>query len=141
MQEQQANLGKCPQCKILVVAGNHCPRCQSLVPAGFTHVATGVDLIAAERKRQIEKEGWTPEHDSEHQRGEMAIAAACYAVESTDAEVRYPYFDDGTDSENDRGWPWEVAWDKRKKHDRLKQLIIAGALIAAEIDRLNRKPV
>lgn len=35
-------------------------------------------------------------------------------------------------------WPWDVAWDKRYKHDRLKQLAIAGALIAAEIDRLER---
>lgn len=99
----------------------------------------GIELIAQERQRQVDREGWTPEHDAEHRRAEMAIAAACYAVEGTDAEVRYPYFDDSNDPENDGGWPWEPAWDKRKKHDRLKQLTIAGALIAAEIDRLQQR--
>jgi hypothetical protein len=28
-------------------------------------------------------------------------------------------------------------WDKRRKHDRRRKLVIAGALIAAEIDRLD----
>jgi len=37
----------------------------------------GVALIAAERRRQIEAEGWTPEHDDEHTRGQIALAAAC----------------------------------------------------------------
>lgn len=42
---------------------------------------TGVDLIAAERKRQIEKEGWTLQHDrDEHTGGELALAACCYAA-------------------------------------------------------------
>lgn len=31
--------------------------------------------IAAERKRQIEAEGWTPEHDDAHDKGELARAA------------------------------------------------------------------
>lgn len=35
----------------------------------------GVSLIAAERARQISREGWTPEHDDEHRNGEMAISA------------------------------------------------------------------
>ncbi len=41
---------------------------------------TGIELITAERKRQIEKEGWTPEHDAEHTDGSLALAAVCYAA-------------------------------------------------------------
>lgn len=39
----------------------------------------GVELIAAERRRQVEKEGWTPEHDESHPRGELAQAGRAYA--------------------------------------------------------------
>jgi hypothetical protein len=87
----------------------------------------GTQLIAEERTRQIENEKWTEEHDSQHNRGEMAIAAACYAVEGTDAEVEHPDYPGG--------WPWESKWDKREKHSYMRRLVIAGALIAAEIDR------
>lgn len=37
--------------------------------------------VLAERRRQIETEGWTPEHDDRHNAGEMALAASCYAQE------------------------------------------------------------
>lgn len=43
---------------------------------------TGIELIAEERRRQIEQEGYTPEHDDAQRDGELAHAAACYAVES-----------------------------------------------------------
>lgn len=88
---------------------------------------TGIDYIAAERKRQQEVEGWTPEHDRQHEEGELAIAAACYALEGTYCQALV----DGEDA-----WPWDEKWDKRKKHDVIRRLEIAGALIAAEIDRL-----
>ncbi|MFW6155839.1 MAG: hypothetical protein ACOC7J_00855 [Armatimonadota bacterium] len=41
---------------------------------------SGVSLIAAERERQIREEGWTPEHDDEHDAGELADAAASYTI-------------------------------------------------------------
>lgn len=40
-------------------------------------IKSGIDLIAAERQRQIEEEGWTPDHDDQHTNGELALAAAC----------------------------------------------------------------
>lgn len=114
---------------------------------------TGIELITEERTRQIEKEGWTPEHDKQHETGELSAAAACYAVNGhpkklrvqihRDAESRF--FSGNTGDRGDRkllpeGWydafPWE-GWDKRSKHDRIKSLTIAGALIAAEIDRID----
>jgi hypothetical protein len=41
---------------------------------------TEIELIAAERKRQIEEEGWTAEHDEQWKKGELAKAAMCYAM-------------------------------------------------------------
>ncbi len=87
----------------------------------------GIEAIAAERRRQIEAEGWTPEHDDEHGSGEMAAAAGCYVISAFYKPYeRFPVF-----------WPWGKAWWKPK--DRRSNLIRAGALIAAEIDRLDRK--
>ena len=36
--------------------------------------------VLAERARQIAAEGWTPEHDDEHDGGELARAGAAYAL-------------------------------------------------------------
>lgn len=85
----------------------------------------GVELIAAERKRQVEQEGWTPAHDDEHAHGELADAAVCYALAR------------GSES-GAAGWPWEPSWWK-PSGDAVRDLTKAGALIAAEIDRLQRK--
>ncbi len=41
---------------------------------------TGVELIAEERKRQVEEEGWTAEHDAAHTEGDLAMAAATYLL-------------------------------------------------------------
>jgi len=80
--------------------------------------------VLAERRRQIEAEGWTPEHDDEHDGGELALAAACYATASPDG------FSDLVQ------WPWEEeAW---KPKDRRRNLIKAAALLLAEIERLDR---
>lgn len=90
----------------------------------------GVAFIAVERRRQIEEEGWTPEHDDQQANGEMALAAACYAEFSAavdrDQQLR----------DRDKYWPWEKAWWKPKTP--MRDLIRAGALIAAEIDRRLR---
>lgn len=91
---------------------------------------TGIELIAQERKRQIEVEGWTPEHDSEHGNQEIASAAACYA---TPKERRSSY--KGSDVPTE--WPWEFKFWKPTPKDRKRELVKAGALIAAEIDRLQ----
>lgn len=84
-------------------------------------------LIAAERRRQIEMEGWTPEHDDEeHGMGQLAAAAACYALPPDEDEPSDP----------PKFWPWGKEW--WKPGDRVHELTKAGALIVAEIDRLQR---
>ena len=85
----------------------------------------GVRRIAGERQRQMEK--WSAEHDDSHNCGELAIVAAQLATVNTFAVF------------NPEG---EDPWGLIAKHPvRLRRLEIAGALIAAEIDReLRRRP-
>lgn len=86
---------------------------------------TGVDLIYVERLRQVQVEVWTPEHDDAHVDGELARAARAY-LSVDEAEPMIPPV----------GWPWEtMAW---KPGDPLRNHVKAGALVAAEIDRLLR---
>jgi len=85
---------------------------------------TGVELIAAERQRQMDHEGWSPYHDDTHTRGQLARAAARYAIQHTNVSV------------TTIRWPWAWAWWKPK--DPIRNLVRAGALIAAEIDRIQR---
>jgi hypothetical protein len=44
---------------------------------------SGIELIAAERERQVSVEGWTPEHDDKHDSGSLVAAAVTYALEAT----------------------------------------------------------
>ena len=95
---------------------------------------TGIESIAAERRRQREREGWTLGHDDAHERGEIAGAAACYILAGLDVG-RVDLRDRVRVLARDL-WPWHRDWWKPK--DRRRDLVRAGALIAAEIDRLDR---
>lgn len=94
----------------------------------------GVERIAAERQRQVGVEGWTPEHDDEHDSAELVLAARSYLSRTTDqrpdGERDYRFPPPPT-------WPWDASWWK-PSDDPVRNLIKAGALIAAEIDRLQR---
>src|SRR5690606_333611 len=54
-----------------------CPACGGSGHVGDTRAGAARDVLA-ERRRQIEAEGWTPGHDDKHAEG-LACAAACYA--------------------------------------------------------------
>lgn len=85
--------------------------------------------IAAERQRQIEAEGRTPEADDGYRGGELAAAASAYAF-SAATRTRYLALDPlGF-------WPWSPEWFKPK--DQRSDLVRAGALIVAEIERIDR---
>ncbi len=93
---------------------------------------TGIQLIAAERRRQVSKEHWTPEHDDAHAADELAKAAACYAMPDRNrVNPRVVTFA--------RLWPWSLPWWKPTPDKRVRELAKAGALIAAEIDRIQRR--
>ena len=89
-----------------------------------------IEEVSAERRRQIDVEGWTPEHDDAHAFGEMSRAAACYALEATKDNHFAPGGAPVT-------WPWSAKWWKPK--DRRRDLIRAAALIVAEIERFDRR--
>ena len=81
--------------------------------------------VLAERQRQISAEGWTPEHDDEHGKGELALAAGKYAGAAGGWTSLV-------------GWPWSLeCW---KPGTPRRMLVKAGALILAEIERLDRAP-
>lgn len=98
------------------------PKPAADVPAGWRDVM-------AERRRQVEAEGWTPEHDDCHSGGDIARAAACYAISSTE----YPKM---RGHKPPFAFPWDaIYW---RPEDRRRDLVRAGALILAEIERLDR---
>ena len=103
---------------------------------------TGVELIAEERERQIEKEGWGEKHDSKWIFGELARAGSAYASDASyrirnkelhQTHLAYPKGAAHPD------WPWSSEWWNPTPDDDVRQLVKAGALIAAEIDRLKRE--
>lgn len=94
---------------------------------------TPIEEIAAERERQKSVEGWTADHDDRHHREEMAEAAACYAMPRYTRRLTMAGIGDDVLS---RIWPWDTKW--WKPDTRRRDLIKAGALIVAEIDRLDR---
>ena len=88
--------------------------------------------VAAERRRQVEAEGWTPLHDDAHDVGDLSSAAMGYA-QSAACQLSH----DGVTLEGTPlFWPWEASWFKPSTARR--DLIKAGALILAEIERLDR---
>lgn len=110
---------------------------------------TVIDEITIERQRQIMKEGWSPDHDDTHTNGDLALAAALYA---SPIELHQVFASpSGVHWRNP--WPWKRdvnhgryegivqvnAGDKRQTHDRRRRLIIAAAMLVAEIERMDRK--
>ena len=89
-----------------------------------------IAMIAEERQRQQEDEDWTPSHDDTHRRDELALAAVAYALPPRKRRMMA-----GTP----QYWPWSFQWWKPKSNNRIRELVKAGALIVAEIERLQRK--
>lgn len=108
---------------------------------------SALKLIAAERTRQTELHRWDAAHDDEHTGGELALAAALYASPI----LLYAIKHSANATSFVDPWPWDDRFDKRptngnvlepncqlRHHDRIRQLAKAGALIVAEIQRLQR---
>jgi hypothetical protein len=94
----------------------------------------GIELIAEERLRQINVEGWTKEHDLNHNDEELSYAAAAYAL----PEKLRIFFVDNNIHRSDF-FPFEKRWWKPSPDNRIKELAKAGALIAAQIDNILNK--
>lgn len=98
-----------------------------------TTCMTGIERIAQERQEQIEKHGWTILHDVEHERnGSLAQFAAQLALPDDDSSVAAPWGECPAVSDK-----LEEAAAHVMRKPRIGRLAVAGALIAAEIDRLQ----
>lgn len=91
----------------------------------LTNDPNGVEMILAERIKQVKGKGYDAENDDWWELGQLAVAGSYYAAPTW--KGKEPII---------AGWGDFVA--KKGEHDRIRQLTIAGALIAAEIDRLKR---
>lgn len=81
--------------------------------------------LLRERNRQITGEGYSLTHDDNHVHGELAQAAAAYA------SLGARQWADAAQC-----WPW--IGEMNTDHLPREALVIAGALILAEIERLDR---
>lgn len=94
--------------------------------------------VLAERARQVSVEDFDALHDDHYQHLEMPIAAACYAL----SPEPFVWTDMGTGEKSTRIptcppiWPWSRSWWKPRT--RRENLVRAGALILAEIERIDR---
>lgn len=100
--------------------------------------------IEEERERQVREEGFGPAHDDLHVAGELAAAAAAYAMRAgvwfanggglltklTGTARKY------TNIMAPDFWPWDPKWWKPRNPRR--DLVRAAALIVAEIERIDR---
>ncbi|HCI4489374.1 TPA: ead/Ea22-like family protein [Klebsiella pneumoniae] len=109
---------------------DHCEELQARIAQleSRTVTAAAADVLA-ERKRQVMTEGWTPEHDDQHVNFEMAIAGGLYAISAVDSHHKLR-------NSAPSAWPWDRKWWKPDGPRR--DLVKAGALILAEIERLDR---
>lgn len=106
---------------------------------GSVEVTRGTDRITAERERQLTEEGWTAERDHKYRWGILAMAGAAYALPGY---LREQHILERTIRQII--WPWDEEWWKPDHHTtggnvaegRVRELEKAGALIAAEIDKI-----
>lgn len=101
---------------------------------------TGLELIAEAREKQLSRHGFDASHDKKWTSNELVMAAMYFAIPD-DVEL-----DSGCDFVEitpkmffvQSGWN-EERYATRHKKSEIECLAIAGALIAAEIDRLMRE--
>jgi hypothetical protein len=86
---------------------------------------TGIELITQEREEQINKHGWSLKNDTDYLHNEL-IKAALFAINPEQFE--WPFY-----------WHEDFRNKIINKPNAIERLKIAGALIAAEIDRIQLK--
>lgn len=91
--------------------------------------------VYRERMRQLSTEGFSRERDDGYVQGELAAAAGCYAHTACLRTGEYESSEAGMNVW--RFWPWAKRWWKPSADPR-RNLVKAGALILAEIERLDR---
>lgn len=93
--------------------------------------------VLAERHRQVSVEGWTPQHDDEYDGGRLAAAASAYALYAGDELHPQSQGDGDFGRAPPDMWPFHMS--RWKPEDPRRALVKAGALILAEIERIDRQ--
>jgi len=110
---------------------------EQLLPVIEKVFGPGAAKGCAERLRQIQVEGWTPEHDDLSTDGSLSLASAMYIMSE---EQRLEELSKTNDPMvPPTGWPWLVEYWKPTPDNRIRELEKGIALGMAEIDRLERK--
>ncbi|HBA4756831.1 TPA: ead/Ea22-like family protein [Escherichia coli] len=92
---------------------------------GVKSTSNAVQSVIAERQRHQSAEGWTPEHDDQYSKSQLLWASSCYVLNAIHPFNRIPF-----------DWPWTPEWWKPTNPRR--DLVKAGALILAELERIDR---
>lgn len=92
---------------------------------GVKSPSNAVQSVIAERQRHQSAEGWTPEHDDQYSKSQLLWASSCYVLNAIHPFNRIPF-----------DWPWTPEWWKPTNPRR--DLVKAGALILAELERIDR---
>ena len=93
---------------------------------GVKSLSNAVQSVIAERQRHQSAEGWTPEHDDQYSKSQLLWASSCYVLNAIHPFNRIPF-----------DWPWTPEWWKPTNPRR--DMVKAGALILAEIERIDRQ--
>lgn len=101
---------------------------------------TGLELIAKERARQVVEEGFDAAHDAKYKHLELVRAGVSYACvpvirgEGREQNIPAERVEEEIAIIPEEVWPWDVKWWKPGTDKQC--LIKAGALIAAQLDKL-----
>jgi hypothetical protein len=100
----------------------------------YQHNSLALEDVRQERARQIHQEGWTAAHDDDcHETGDLACSGGAYALNAGSA------LQTGTPVKTDRPYPgWAFSIEYWKPKGARRDLVIAAALIIAEIEKMDR---
>jgi len=99
---------------------------------------TGLNLIEEEFQNLKLNKYWTNSHNDALTEGELAEASACYSAFTAGHQTLIGVRNGMVMAGNGDIFPFDKEWDNRKDNHKIKNLQIAGALIALEIERLQR---
>lgn len=121
--------GACIESALACMLGKPCWEYEGGFQVSFhasTAASKALQEIAIERERQIREEGFDANHDRINKDGQLARAAACYAItDSVKPDEQPEQFISSL-------WSWGLNWFKPSTKRR--NLTKAGALIVAEME-------
>ena len=90
-------------------------------------LSPGMTAVIAERRRQIEVEGWSADHDEKYPMGELARAGAAYLISGG-----------GNGFAGKKVWPWGREWWKPDRKSPRRDFVRGLALGLAELEKYDR---